>query len=357
MAGEGGGGGGVFVPTGGGGGGSNIFSVLGNLFGGGGGGSNSERRDRQAAADLSGGIGTASEFSLKRAALNPAFGHLHQLAIDELAFRAGTADRPFIEPRSEVPTRAPIGDAFVQRTPGGFLDRVDAETRRVLDGGAQPRADQRLRAWLDFLSRIFDAFGFGHRNTSLSGGAGARGPFGLPVSQLPRTPTRPAPGAATPGGEGGSVSNVPVTMAGDPGHLGNAPGFDIGDIFGPNSFLANLAQAGSVATNPLGALALNQDVFRPSDFPVVVNPRPTNGVAGNGGGGCPVSPFRGGGRTTATAVPFVAVNPVSGRPVWFGPLGKPVLWTGDLRACKRVARVASRAARSRPRRRARRGGR
>jgi hypothetical protein len=52
----------------------------------------------------------------------------------------------------------------------------------------------------------------------------------------------------------------------------------------------------------------------------------------------------------ARAQPFMSNNPVSGALTWFKPAGKPILWSGDLTACKRVERVARRAKRSRGRR-------
>jgi len=42
---------------------------------------------------------------------------------------------------------------------------------------------------------------------------------------------------------------------------------------------------------------------------------------------------------------FIGINPTSGRQTWFGPMGQPVLWTGDFRACKRVRKVAGKARR------------
>jgi hypothetical protein len=47
----------------------------------------------------------------------------------------------------------------------------------------------------------------------------------------------------------------------------------------------------------------------------------------------------------ARAQPFVSANPVSGKLTWFKPAGKPILWSGDLTACRRVNRIASRARR------------
>jgi len=52
----------------------------------------------------------------------------------------------------------------------------------------------------------------------------------------------------------------------------------------------------------------------------------------------------------ARAQPFVSANPVTGRLTWFKPAGRPILWSGDLTACKRVGRIAARARRSRGKR-------
>lgn len=48
---------------------------------------------------------------------------------------------------------------------------------------------------------------------------------------------------------------------------------------------------------------------------------------------------------------FAAQNPSTGRITWFRNAGRPILWSADLRACKRVNRVAARARRASPRRR------
>ena len=48
----------------------------------------------------------------------------------------------------------------------------------------------------------------------------------------------------------------------------------------------------------------------------------------------------------ARAQTFIAVNPISQALTWFKPAGRPILWSGDLSACKRVKRVAARARRS-----------
>jgi hypothetical protein len=69
------------------------------------------------------------------------------------------------------------------------------------------------------------------------------------------------------------------------------------------------------------------------------------GMASTGGCG---SAFRANGCGGATAQRHVKISP-KGKPVWFGPIGNPILFQGDLTAVKRVDRVAKRAARGRRR--------
>lgn len=42
---------------------------------------------------------------------------------------------------------------------------------------------------------------------------------------------------------------------------------------------------------------------------------------------------------------FIGINPTSGAATWFGPLGRPILFSGDFAAVRRVRRVAGRARR------------
>jgi len=65
-------------------------------------------------------------------------------------------------------------------------------------------------------------------------------------------------------------------------------------------------------------------------------------------------PFR---RTSAgaSAQPHLRVNPVNGRQEWFRPAGRPVLFSKDMGICRKVEKLAKRAAKStRSRRRGRR---
>lgn len=49
---------------------------------------------------------------------------------------------------------------------------------------------------------------------------------------------------------------------------------------------------------------------------------------------------------------FATPNPVTGNLTWYRNVGRPILFSGDLTACKRVNKVAARARRASPRRRA-----
>lgn len=49
----------------------------------------------------------------------------------------------------------------------------------------------------------------------------------------------------------------------------------------------------------------------------------------------------------ARAQAHIQPNPVTGKLTWFKPAGKPILWSGDLTACRRVSRIARRARRVR----------
>ena len=61
------------------------------------------------------------------------------------------------------------------------------------------------------------------------------------------------------------------------------------------------------------------------------------------------SPFAAGGGRGARAKIHVLADPITGRPVWFRPAGRPLLWSSDLTACKRVRKIAARARRAKGR--------
>jgi len=57
------------------------------------------------------------------------------------------------------------------------------------------------------------------------------------------------------------------------------------------------------------------------------------------------NPFRAG-ACGATATVHVVTNPTTGKATWFGPLGRPILWSRDLAVTKRVRKIARRAKRA-----------
>ena len=63
-------------------------------------------------------------------------------------------------------------------------------------------------------------------------------------------------------------------------------------------------------------------------------------------GGCPSSePFARSASSGVRAQTFFAAHPETGRLVWFRPAGRPLLWSGDLSAARRVRKIAGRARR------------
>jgi hypothetical protein len=60
-------------------------------------------------------------------------------------------------------------------------------------------------------------------------------------------------------------------------------------------------------------------------------------------GGCG-SPWVSGGAALSPSM-FSMTNPASGKLTWFRPAGRPILWSSDLGACRRVARIARKAKR------------
>jgi len=99
------------------------------------------------------------------------------------------------------------------------------------------------------------------------------------------------------------------------------------------------------AAMPGGAGQVFQDIFAGRGVLGLGGPD-FGGIVGGGSstapgpGACPTSaPFRAG-RVGANPSTFVVPNPVTGAPTWFKPAGRPLLWSGDLRAAKTVRRIA-----------------
>lgn len=81
------------------------------------------------------------------------------------------------------------------------------------------------------------------------------------------------------------------------------------------------------------------------------------GIAGGFLGGAALdAAFTGGGGSTPMFRPtmagvraqtFRATNPVTGKDVFFKPMGRPILWSSDIATCKRVDKIARRVRRKR----------
>ena len=122
-----------------------------------------------------------------------------------------------------------------------------------------------------------------------------------------------------------------------------------------NPFYANKPLVGPVGFPtgvPTGAPTAPSGVVQMPAFQSTRNGFTTAGldlplidIVGQGGGAqlarltSPFVPTAAGARSQ----PFVTANPVTGALTWFKPAGKPILWSGDLTACKRVGRIARRA--------------
>lgn len=123
--------------------------------------------------------------------------------------------------------------------------------------------------------------------------------------------------------EGGGLFGTGVT-AGDIGGI-------LGQIFNGN----NSAMPGGA---PISQYSGGGGMF---DLPGI-------DIVPQGQGGACGTPFRANGCGGATAQRHIKISP-KGKPVWFGPIGNPILFTGDLAATRRVDKVAKRAARGRRR--------
>lgn len=110
----------------------------------------------------------------------------------------------------------------------------------------------------------------------------------------------------------------------------------------PPSAFAQATQAGFAlpALSGLGALARQLPGFVGG----IVGGELLGSALAGGGGGTP--PFRAT-MAGARAQFFRTQNPATGQDTWFRPAGRPLFWSGDLTACKRVNKIARRAKRKR----------
>lgn len=174
---------------------------------------------------------------------------------------------------------------------------------------------------------------------ALGPAVGARPSLALPPPSIPATqPFGTQPGVRT------------IGFGFEQGPLGAIP-FNLGG--GPVAFPTNV-QA-SFPPSPF-ALATGVPGFQQASLGGSLL-RAIPGLLGGVAGGAAVDlAFAGGGGGTpmfrptavgARAMFFRTPNPATGQDVWFRPAGRPILWSGDVTACRRVKKVARLARRKR----------
>ena len=160
------------------------------------------------------------------------------------------------------------------------------------------------------------------------------------------------------------------------GFTGSGPGLDLGDFIGSNSVLANLfsgglADAGAAvgefvggggilgaAANLFGfgdpGVEQQPSTFMPGGamFPGFSQPTTTGGApvpqVNTSGGGLTIQPRTSTRSRLPSMVATVVQTPSGGqRVVAYKNMGRPMLWSGDLAAARRVRKVAAKARRSR----------
>lgn len=169
-------------------------------------------------------------------------------------------------------------------------------------------------------------------------------PGATPTSSPTPAATASSPGQLPATSGVPPVANVPTSFA-SVGGFGQR-----GFLDGLGGLLGTAIQNAPSIINALGlggggggAVTLPGGFTAPSfvDLPMVdITPQGTAGIT---------SPWRAT-PAGASAQVHVQVNPVTGRATWFKPAGKPVLFSGDLRTCRTVEKLARRAARATRRR-------
>jgi len=166
--------------------------------------------------------------------------------------------------------------------------------------------------------------------TQVPGVGGLRPQFGVPVPFIPSS----QPFGQMPGTRPASFS---------PGGI-NMPAFPVS------------TQQGFPPTGFSGIFNQAQPLFQQASLGGLAAPliRQLPGIVGGFLGGAAFDALSEGGGMTPMFRPtmagvraqsFRATNPVTGQDVFFRPAGKPILWSSDLSACKRVQKVARKARR------------
>jgi len=143
----------------------------------------------------------------------------------------------------------------------------------------------------------------------------------------------PAPVAQTPGGVN-VASMIPFFGS---SFMPNVSGAGLGSSGGWGDLLGQLFGVG-------GGIAQQIIAQRPSQIPI---PGPWGGITLPGyvpeGSAQVPGLFRTAER--AVAQPFEVPNPITGRLIYYAPRGRPILFSGDFAACRRVQRVSAMSAR------------
>jgi len=198
--------------------------------------------------------------------------------------------------------------------------------QRPVGSISQPRPDQLLTPGsLQEELMFFQPGGAGTPTRGAFPGAfGGPAPFRPTITGPPPSIPASQPFGAQPGAGGFRVPAFPIsTQASFPPSpfalATGTPGFQQAGVAG-----SLLRQLPGVVGGFLGGAALDAAVGGGPSTPMF---RPT--MAG------------------ARAMFFRTQNPVTGQDTWFRPAGRPLLWSGDLNACKRVNKIARRARRKR----------
>lgn len=235
----------------------------------------------------------------------------------------------------------------------GFADTMAGLGRGLL-AGIESIASQVLPAFVQAGTGFLLEKAFPGQTASLPPG---RGPLRFPQGDRPRAPfpgerpfgfpplvrTAPVfqPGLTTPGfnpfARGPFAGGGPITPT---GLFGPPPSFPVPGLSIPTGGRpVHFPTSGDVSgVTPAGfPLPGGAELQFPIQFP--------QGI------GCPqpAQLFRTGMTSARPVSMFMVPNPVTGKPTFFKHAGRPILFSGDLRACKTVARIASRARRVRGR--------
>lgn len=236
---------------------------------------------------------------------------------------------PITHPRAPVYTQPP-------QRPGGPIFSQQPTPQQPTTPTPLDRAYE-IRDFLLLLRQLWELFNPSDPYRGLR-------PPRPPLAPRPRPPViaKSPPIRPTTGGVMPNYSMIPF-MGGTPTFNPGASGAGLGG--GWADVLAQALNVGGgiasqlLGTGPLQLPTMGSGIFGP-DFSNVQGSAST----------CP-TPFAV--RERAVAMPFEARNPISGRLVYFAPRGRPILFSGDFAACRRVARVASHARRAGGRRRGR----